>query len=161
MFDPRLRSYKPKYFQTFELCSRRAYARRGNKVLTGIDTRLLITMDTLREILMEIDPDKAALTCCDWYYGGKRQYSCLRLANEPYSTDFSLHSRGSAADLISKHYMADELRAIIIKNRDRLPYLTRMEEGVSWLHIDVANLPEEASVGEIVMFTKTGKVRYI
>lgn len=64
-------------------------------------------------------------------------------------------------ELISKHYTADELRQIIIKHRDRFPYLTRMETGVNWLHIDVFNLPVTAPEGTIMLFSKSGNVKYV
>lgn len=159
--DLRLRSYKPKWFGVKELISPAAWNKRQLKALYGIDARLLITMDTLRDILTEIDPVKAALTCNDWSFGGKRKYSCLRLSTDPYFTQFSAHGRGQAADLISKHYTADELREIIIEHRDRFPYLTRMEIGVNWLHIDVFNLPMTAPEGSIMLFSKSGDVEYV
>ncbi|MFW1503910.1 hypothetical protein ACEWBU_23935, partial [Vibrio parahaemolyticus] len=67
---------------------------------------------------------------------------------------------GQAVDLISNHYTAQELRDLIIKHKDRFPYLTRMEEGVSWLHLDVFNLPEDAPENAILLFTKSGETRY-
>ncbi|NMV12379.1 hypothetical protein HKB26_03920, partial [Vibrio parahaemolyticus] len=51
-------------------------------------------------------------------------------------------------------------RDLIIKHKDRFPYLTRMEEGVSWLHLDVFNLPEDAPENAILLFTKSGETRY-
>lgn len=161
MFSQKLRSYKPIWFKVWELVSRAAWGKRGERALMGIDTRLLITIDTLREILTEIDPTKAALTCNDWMIGGNRQYSCLRLPSDQYYSEFSAHSRGQGIDLISSHYTADELREIIIKNRDRFPYLTRLEIEVSWVHLDVFNLPEDAPEGAIMLFTPSGEVSYI
>nr|WP_321458707.1 hypothetical protein [uncultured Vibrio sp.] len=161
MFDNRLRSYTPKWFQPSELVSREAWRKRGTKVLVGIDTRLLITIDTLREVLEEIDPSKAALLCNDWVYGGSRQYSGLRLPSDKHYSEFSAHSRGQAVDLISRHYTAALLRQIILDNRERFPYLTRMEKDVNWLHLDVFNLPESAPDGAIMLFGATGSVEYV
>lgn len=161
MFDHRLRSYTSKWFQPCELVSREAWRKRGAKVILGIDTRLLITIDTLREILEEINPSKAALLCNDWLYGGGRQYSGLRLPDDKYYTEFSAHSRGKAVDLISRHYTAEQLRQIILDNRERFPYLTRMEKDVNWLHLDVFNLSESVPDGAIALFDADGNVEYV
>ncbi|HBC3499794.1 TPA: hypothetical protein KDY90_002574 [Vibrio parahaemolyticus] len=161
MFDNRLRSYSPKWFQPCELVSREAWRKRGAKVLVGIDTRLLITIDTLREILEEIDPSKAALLCNDWVYGGSRQYSGLRLPGDKHYSEFSAHSRGKAVDLVSRYYTAEQLRQIILENRERFPYLTRMEKDVNWLHLDVFNLPESAPEGAIMLFGANGGAEYV
>ncbi|HIF6098042.1 hypothetical protein [Vibrio parahaemolyticus] len=160
MYDKRLRSYRPKWFKTWELVSKAAYQARGEKAMLGMDARLLITIDELRTLLSEIDPKKAALICNNWKAGGSRGYSGLRLASDKYFTPFSAHGRGQAVDLISNHYTAQELRDLIIKHKDRFPYLTRMEEGVSWLHLDVFNLPEDAPEKAILLFTKSGETRY-
>lgn len=154
MIDLRMRSYKPKYFSTVELVSKNVYAVRGEKALQLIDPRILISGDTLREKLSELTPDtpeRGILTCNDWYFGGKRNYSCLRVAGEKYYKPYSAHC-GRAMDLISKYYDAEFLREFILENRKDFPYITRIEGGVNWLHIDCNNLPSNAPSQDSIMF---------
>lgn len=161
MFDNRLRSYRPKWFKPWELVSKAAWSKRRESVMLGMDAKLLITIDTLRELLEEIDPSKAVLICNDWNFGGNRQYSGLRLPTDKHYSEFSAHSRGQAVDLVSRHYSAERLRKIIIDNRERFPYLTRMEKDVNWLHLDVFNLPESAPKGSIMLFGAKGGAEYV
>ena len=148
----------------YELCSRKAYNERGNRVLRALDNKLLISADTLREELTKLTPEdttKAVLTCNDWFFGGKRQYSGMRMHGDKFYRRWSSHSWGQALDLISKHYSADFLRKFILDNRDKFPYITRIEDGVNWLHIDTANLPANAPEGAIMLFNTKGNYTYV
>ncbi|HGY9574926.1 TPA: hypothetical protein ACOJPC_003134 [Vibrio fluvialis] len=155
MYDLRLRQYTPKYFKPFELCSQAAYKARGTQILELVCTKLLISLDDLRIALSENTPEepkRGILTCNDWFYGGQRQFSCLRFPGEKYHKDYSGHSLGMAADLISKYYTGQQLRDFIIANREKFPYITRIEGDVNWLHIDVENLPADAPKDAIEIF---------
>ena len=44
-----------------------------------------------------------------------------------------------AVDLISSRMKAADMRKIIIANADKISYPIRIEEGVTWLHVDVRN----------------------
>ncbi|MCE7567544.1 hypothetical protein LZS85_15580 [Aliivibrio fischeri] len=162
--DLRLRSYLPKYFQAHEFASKRAYAKRGAQIFEQIDTKLLISADTLRWFLSGLTPEtpeKGILTCNDWYYGGKRQFSGLRTYGDKYFRKFSAHSRGMAGDFISKHYDAETIRKHIIANKYLFPYITRIEGEVNWLHIDTTNLPSHAPKGAIEIFYKNKPSIYV
>ncbi|KFA99472.1 hypothetical protein HW45_03685 [Vibrio sp. ER1A] len=162
--DTRLRSYQPKHFATVELVSRKTYAARGEKALQLLDPRILISGDTLREELTALNPDKTemgALTCNDWYFGGKNQYRGYRAGGEPYYGSYSAHA-GRALDLVSKYHTAEFLREFIIKNREKFPYVTRLEGDVNWLHMDCNNLPSNAPRPDSIMIVyPDGSFKYV
>lgn len=47
---------------------------------------------------------------------------------------------GEAFDITVQGMSAEEARQLIIKNKDNLPYPIRLEDGVSWLHIDTYDM---------------------
>jgi len=49
----------------------------------------------------------------------------------------SAHTTGEAGDFDIAGMTAERARHIIIDNIDKLPYPIRMEDGVTWLHLDV------------------------
>jgi len=60
----------------------------------------------------------------------------------------SQHTYGRAVDIVSNKMPAQEMREHILKNRDKYPYITRMENNVTWLHIDIKDTQQE----EIILF---------
>ena len=125
--------YKPKFFKLYELLPPEIY-RSEDKHWELLDERLLETLDVIREIL------GVPLICNTWYQGGNRRYCGFRVANCKVGAVNSYHKRGMAADLLSNKLTAEEMRQIIDKHQDRLPYPVRIERSVSWLHIDVAEI---------------------
>jgi len=51
----------------------------------------------------------------------------------------SAHVRAQAFDFDVQGMVAEEVRQWLVKNAGRLPYPIRLESGVSWVHLDVAN----------------------
>jgi hypothetical protein len=49
-----------------------------------------------------------------------------------------------AADLISTKMSAEEMRKKIIANKDKLSYPIRIEDDVTWLHVDVRNTKNDS-----------------
>ena len=125
--------YIPKYFKIYELLPPYFYEsnkHRGDALWYIFDNRLLLTLDQLRETF-------GKMYINNWYWGGNRQYSGWR----PFDYKgayLSQHKFGRAADIIFNKHDAESVRQWIIKN-SKFKYITGMELGVSWLHIDVRN----------------------
>lgn len=128
--------YKCKYFKLRELLPKEIY-KNEDEGWDLIDERLLITADIVRGIV------GVPLICNTWYTGGTRGYSCARIpACKEYSKG-SYHSvredrKVMAIDVVSNIMSAEKMRQKIKENMDKLPYPIRIEKGVSWLHVDVA-----------------------
>lgn len=124
--------YLPKHFQAYELVPPAIYQNRGEKSFELIDERVLITLDTLRETF-------GPCTINDWYWGGSFEQSGLRTPDAPEYSPTSQHSFGRAMDCKFKEITAAEARARVIEHRLLFPYITFMENDVSWFHFDVRN----------------------
>lgn len=146
-----MRRYKPRYFELYELLPPELYkadyyeseaAREAGFWL--IDEKLLITIDVVREIIGK------PLICNTWYMNGTIKNACLRSHNCTVGATNSQHKLGKAIDLVCHYYSADEMRQMIMANKDKLPYPIRMEEGVKWCHIDVKDMDYKGK--KIVLF---------
>lgn len=132
----RLKMYKCKYFKLYELLPKSLYEDED----TGwelIDERLLRTIDFVRELL------GVPLTVNTWKQGGSRGYSCARTPDCKEYSKGSYHSvradrKVMACDMVSNTLTAAEMRKKIKDSADSLPYPIRLENGVAWLHVDVA-----------------------
>lgn len=125
--------FKPKYFELYELLPEKFYKdniHRGDNLWFIFDQRLLFTIDILREKF-------GKMFINTWYFGGKREKSGFR--TEPVHAALSQHLFGRAADILFDKYTAEEVREDLIKNTKYFPYITGIETGVPWLHIDTRN----------------------
>lgn len=102
------------------------------KLQLCIDIRIVTVAQALRDRFGE-------LTINNWYHGGDREWSGLRIPGSPYYSKFSQHSFGRAIDVISTKVTAEEMRNDIRKNYNFYKHLgvTRIESGTSWLHVDL------------------------
>lgn len=130
--------YRPIYFELEELVCKDVFDFYGQTAWQFFDPRILITIDYLREKINK------AIFVNNWKDGGQftqRGFRCLKcqlnhdatINNKMYC---SPHSRGMAIDCDIQGILAEESRQWVIKNKDRLPYPVRLENNVSWLHID-------------------------
>lgn len=131
--------YICKYFKLYELLPKSLY-KNENTGWNMIDERLLRTIDFVRELL------GVPLTVNTWKQGGPRGFSCARTPDSKEYSKGSYHSVRPdrlvmACDMVSNKLTAAEMRKIIKDNADKLPYPVRLENGVSWLHIDVVEKP--------------------
>ncbi len=134
--------YIPKYFEPYELIPPELYTydmmvseEARQRAYEMIDERLLIIIDIIRGEII-----KAPLICNTWYQDGNRKYSGLRTENCKVGVRESQHKLGKAVDLICSKYTAYQMRQMILDNQHLLPYPIRMEDNVSWLHIDVKDM---------------------
>ena len=134
-----------KYFALYELVDERTY--NSNKYKNGFawnffDDRLLETLLFIREDVL-----KVPMTINDWKKGGKFQERGLRhnLSAEvwKYTKDgkqtMTAHSTGKGVDFDAKGMTAAEVRSAIQAAAKNLPYPIRLEDAVSWVHLDVYN----------------------
>ncbi len=81
----------------------------------------------------------------NWYEGGERQWSGLRLPHSPYFNPDSLHSEFKASDKIFLNNSAEEVRNFI-KEKWTLLGITAIEDNVSWLHSDTRFIPYQKTL---------------
>lgn len=123
---------KAKYFKIEELVDKKTFNIRGERAWQLIDDRLIYSIDSLRE---KFGP----ITINNWNSGGDREWSGLRTVDSPYYSRYSQHTFGRAADLLFSNADVEEVRKYILANKDLFPYITGVELGTSWLHIDIRN----------------------
>lgn len=124
--------YITKHFEVQELVSPDIYEVRGPKAIELIDERVLITLDKLRETF-------GPCTVNDWLFSGDFCQSGLRTIEAPEFTQTSQHTFGRAMDCKFRDNSAQEVRLRVIENKPLFPYITFIEDDVSWFHFDVRN----------------------
>lgn len=131
-----------KYFKIQEFVEEITYKTWGENAWNFLDDRLLETIVILRRDIL-----KVPLVCNDWCFKGNNTQRGLR-SNLSYlvkeKTDanklyLSQHNMGKAVDMVSSKMTAENMRKLIKANESKLPYQVRIEDGVTWLHIDVMN----------------------
>lgn len=131
-----------KFFKAKELVSTRVYSKFGENSWRLFDTEFLHTLLVIRRDIL-----KVPLIC---NAGGNQQRGfrenvCPMVmaktnANAMY---ISAHCIGKGADLSSPKMTAAEMRATIKEKASLLPYKVRIEDEVTWLHIDVMCEPTQ------------------
>jgi len=131
--------YQPKYFKVYELVCPKVYNKFGFIALQFFDEKLLVTIDWIRETLNK------PIIINNWFSGGnfdERGLRCIQcsivrdkcLSGQVY---VSPHILGKAVDFDVEGMKAEEVRKWLILNRDSIPYPIRLENNVSWVHLDV------------------------
>lgn len=134
-----------KFFKVQEFVDERTFKRWGDNAWNFFDDKLLETILIIRRDIL-----KVPLICNDWSFGGKNQQRGLRTNLSPLvkeKTDkgilyLSQHCMGKAVDFVSSKMTANQMRDLIKKNANKLPYNIRIEHGDSaptWLHLDTMN----------------------
>jgi len=126
--------YQCSFFSLHELVPEEVYLERGDKAWESLDERMLITLDKLRERY-------GLMTVNNWYWGGRRQWSGLRIPGSPDYKPYSQHTFGRAADCLFENISAEEVRQDILSmpDDDSFRLISSLELEVSWLHFDVRN----------------------
>lgn len=130
--------YKPTYFTLDELVCPHVYEKFGEIAWQFFDQRLLITLDLLREKLNK------PIFVNDWQVHGKfdeRGFRCLKCSivqdHIMTNTDYvSPHMTGQGVDFDMQGLISSEVRKWLLKNKNLLPYPIRLENNVSWVHLD-------------------------
>lgn len=141
-------SYKTTYFSIKELVPSNMFKTNYSSFLWRLfDDRILIVADELRKLY-------GPLVCNNWHCGGCFELRGFRPADCAVGSGFSQHRFGRALDLVPLHCTVDEIRddlRKISKSKNvnkNLNHITRCEDDVSWLHVDVANF----SHGDCIYF---------
>lgn len=141
------------YFDIEEIVCKDVYEKYGQIAWYFFDQRLLATMLVLRKRLnkgiyinrwKEGGPDSQ---------GGFRCIQCaiVQKAIADKTLYVSAHMTGQGWDFDVEGLHAAEVREFIIKNKTIWPYPIRLEDRVSWCHLDTRN---DGSVSKVVLFNK-------
>ena len=131
--------YIPKYFVIQELVPPAIYEAYGDKAWQFLDERLLVTLDALRTALGPMIINTWHSEKMTKAYGSRTE-SGLRSFDTRTGAKYSQHKFGRAADIIFTKMQARAVREYILAHKDKFPYITAMEDDVSWVHIDVRNV---------------------
>ena len=130
---------KSKYFKIHELVPKKMYIRYGEDAWRYVDRELIADLDRLKEVF-----SKGKMTINNYHWDGDRQWSGIRTPESKYYNYGSQHSYGRAFDIVFSEYTAKEVRRYILDHQDEFIGITRMEDGVSWLHMDKANTSSDS-----------------
>jgi len=141
-----MQEYKCKHYQIHELVSPKIYQERGELAWKILDPRLLIDLDTIKEIFEEHYQTKVSVFINDYFWGGNYSQSGRRDTTSSHWREYSAHSDGCGFDLKfkikGKFLPIKDCLDLIVANLDRLPAITRIEDidyTPTWLHIDSRN----------------------
>jgi len=137
---------KSKHFAIHELVPKKMYYKYGEKAWRYIDTRLIESIDKLKERFSE-----GSMTINNYHWEGDREWSGIRTPDSKWYSYGSQHSFANALDVVFSKYTAKEVRDYILLNLEEFPYLRGLEIA-TWLHIDVRN------EDNIVVFDADNKV---
>jgi hypothetical protein len=137
--------YEPIYFDLDEIACPHVYNKFGEIVWQFLDPRLLITLDTIRVNIGK------PIFINNWKQSGQfdeRGFRCIQceLVKKAITENrlyVSPHMTGQGADFDVQGLIAEEVRQWLIKNHNILPYPIRLENNVSWIHLDVREIAGE------------------
>lgn len=125
--------YKCNHFAIHELVAPETLAQHTeDECWAMFDPDVLKAADWLRERY-------GPATINDWKWGGEFSQSGLRTPDSKYYSPTSQHSKGCALDLKFRNKTAQQIRDDLAEYQyqgNQIPYFTRVENQVSWLHID-------------------------
>lgn len=139
-----------KYFKLEELLNQELINNYDEKALQFIDSSLLRTIYFIREyykLPMRINDYKLNLFNRVVRFPDSDSYSPTSQHACIIDKSGNIIKRSSAVDfdILNKLYTADYVRNDIIKNKDLAPFsnITRIEEDVNWVHIDLKPLSRD------------------
>lgn len=127
--------YRCQHFSVYELVPPEVYRARGERAWELLDSRLLVTLDALRDHFGPISVN-------DYRWGGSRTESGLRLPETATGAVYSQHQYGRAADLHLEDVTPQEAYEAILAHPEKWPMLTTVEDiryTPSWIHVDCRN----------------------
>jgi|ERR1035437_879313 hypothetical protein len=129
------------YFELSEVFCPEVCKKYGDFAWQFFDIRLLIVMESIRMRLNK------PIYVNDYSVHGKltqRGFRCVQCAlmKKVYSDGILFtdpHSLGKAWDFDIEGLVAEEVRQYLISNKRIWPYSFRLEDNVSWVHLDILN----------------------
>jgi len=127
-----------KHFKIEELVDKNTFQNYGNDAWLLLPNESIEMIDGIREFF------DAPVTCNDWIWGGKMQFRGYRPLMCKVGARNSYHKKGMAFDFDVKGLSAEEARKRILDDQDNhlLKNITRMEDRVSWVHVDSGELKD-------------------
>ena len=118
-----------------------------NQIWSFFDPRLLAVLEVLRN---EIIKAPIVVNTSTLRQRGLRCNCCQLVADKTKANKvyMSSHCSGKGIDFSMSTMSAEQIRQLIDRNKDKLPYPVRIEKDVNWVHIDV-------------MTTGTEKIQYL
>ncbi|MGL5262075.1 MAG: hypothetical protein ACRC9P_06805 [Bacteroides sp.] len=128
-----------KYFGIKELVCKHTYDRFGENSWQFLDTEYLHNLLVVRRDIL-----KVGMVCNNWHSGGKytqRGFRCnicqlVRNATNQGRVYLTAHANGCGGDFTPMGMTAEDARQKIKAKQGLLPYPMRLENSVSWLHMD-------------------------
>ena len=126
--------YRPRHFAPHELVDPVCFSKFGADAVAFFRPELLISLDMLRQILGK------PFTVNNWKDGGPFKWRGLRTQGCAQGAEYSMHRFGMAIDFDVKGMAAEEVRVWLRAKWADYPDLgngiTRIENGVNWVHVD-------------------------
>lgn len=134
---PYNRFYKCVHFELHELVDPVTLKTLGDACWSLFDPYLLSTMDRIRERYGVV------IISNNWKLNGPYKFRGFRPSDCKEGAELSSHRRGTACDFDVYGKTAEEVRRDILDNKEHIDFMfiNRIELGVSWVHIDVINVP--------------------
>lgn len=138
------------FFDLPELVCEHVYEKYGNFAWNFLDPRLIVTINTIRDRIGK------AIFVNDWQIHGDKSQRGLRcpeceIVKAKKELYMSAHCLGKAVDFECQGLVSSEVRMWLIKNKNWWPYSFRLEDNVSWVHLDLYSF----NTGEkITLFNK-------
>lgn len=123
------------WFQLYELLPKALYLKlyplHGERLWGMFDRRYRFTINAIRRRY-------GKMIANTWHWGGKHQYRGVRPLDCEVGALLSQHKFFRAIDLVPAAESVENIRADIIADRypEDFKYITAVEIGVPWLHID-------------------------
>jgi len=148
--------YIPKHFAAHEIVDSKTYAKFGTQAFQFMDARILYTADRIRErysSAVYINTYLLKTQIGYFNFCGYRPRSCT------IGAVHSEHRHGRALDLHILNIDAETIRKDILSDpfHEDFKYITTIEAGVNWLHIDCRNIDKEQNGILIVYPNKWSK----
>ena len=136
------------YFQVSELVCGHTFSRWGERSWQFLDTDYLASLLVIRRDILQLP------MTCNTSSATQRGLRCnvCELVKEKKKNYLSSHILGKAGDFTVKGLTAEQARERIIQNAHLLPCNIRLEDKVTWLHIDV--LPQFDIKERVYLFSE-------
>lgn len=129
-------NYRPKHYVIQELVPPEIYRERGDASWELLDGAMLVTADALRDYF-------GPIIINNWHTGGPLSECGFCSSGSNVHAKLSQHKFGRANDSHPVKVTPQEMHAAILKNRDKFPYITVMEDieyTKGWVHFDTRNI---------------------
>ena len=136
------------YFQVSELVCGHTFSRWGERTWQFLDTDYLAALLVIRRDILQLP------MTCNTSSATQRGLRCnvCELVKEKKKNYLSSHILGKAGDFTVKGLTAEQARERIIQNAHLLPCNIRLEDKVTWLHMDV--LPQFDIKERVYLFSE-------